>query len=144
MIEVSMVPPQLLDTCWGKIEAYLDKAAKYTYGRYSVNDIYEAIKDGDNVLWVAFDAGNIVGAVVTSMVTYPRKKALCMQFCGGVDLKNWKDPMLALLRRYAEDMGCEIIEATARKGWAKVFELDGYKQNWVTFELPVNLEKHHG
>ena len=67
-----------------------------------------------------------------------------MQFCGGEDLKEWKDPMLALLRKYAKDMGCEGIESTARRGWAKVFENDGYKPHWVTFELPLEAENNNG
>ena len=45
--------------------------------------------------------------------------------------------MLLLLRRYARDMGCDGIEATARRGWAKVFQNDGFNSNWVTFELPL-------
>jgi hypothetical protein len=65
-----------------------------------------------------------------------------MQFCGGVELKNWKDPMLSLLRRYAKDMGCDGIESTARRGWAKVFQNDGYKGIWVTFQLPLEGVNH--
>ena len=137
MIEVSMVPTQFLDTCWGRVERYLEKAAEYTYGRYTAADIYEAIKDGDNVLWIAFDKDNIKGAVVTNMLTYPKKKVLCMQFCGGDDLKLWKEPMLDILKRFAKDVGCEGIESTGRPGWAKIFQNDGYKATWVTYELPL-------
>lgn len=135
-----MVPPEYVDACWGKVENYLNKAADYTFGRYTASDIYEAVKDGDNVLWVAFEEENIKGAVVTDLVTYPKKRALCMQFCGGTELKEWKEPMLSLLRKYAKDMGCDVIESTARRGWAKVFEHDGYKPHWVTFELPLEAE----
>jgi hypothetical protein len=137
MIEVSMVPKQYVDTCWDEIKPYLEKAASYTYGRYTVDDIYTSIVDYDYELWVAFENGRIKGAVVTNFVVYPQRKLLCMSFCGGVDLKDWKDSMLSLLRRYARDMGCDGIEATARRGWARVFQNDGFKSNWVTFELPL-------
>ena len=50
--------------------------------------------------------------------------------------------MLALLRRFAADVGCEANEATARKGWAKVFKDDGYQERWVTFELPLQGVKN--
>ena len=142
MIEVSMVPKQYVGTCWQEVEPYLEKAAKYTYGRYNVNDIYAAIVDYDHELWVAFEDGKIKGAVVTNFVIYPQRKLLSMSFCGGVDLKDWKDSMLALLRRYARDMGCDGIEATARRGWARVFQNDGFKNNWVTFELPIEGENY--
>jgi uncharacterized protein YozE (UPF0346 family) len=47
MIEVSMVPTQYVDTCWAKIAPFLEKAADYTYGRYTVDDIYDSITDYD-------------------------------------------------------------------------------------------------
>jgi hypothetical protein len=137
MIEVSLVPTQFIDTCWAKIEPFMERAAKYTYGRYTSDDIYDSVVEHDYQLWVAFDATGIKGAVVTNIVSYPKRKVLCMAFCGGHDLKKWKTPMLSLLQKFAKDMGCDGIEATARAGWAKIFSTDGYKQHWVTFELPV-------
>jgi hypothetical protein len=136
-MEVSLVSRELVNTCWHQIEPFMVKAAKYTHGRYTSDDIYSAITDYDYQLWVAYKDMVIKGAVVTNVVAYPRRKLLCMSFCGGYDLKEWKDPMLNLLQRYAKDIGCDGIEATARKGWAKIFVNDGYKQNWITFELPV-------
>jgi len=137
MIQVSMVPVELVDSCWKEIEPYMEKAANYTYGRYTCDDIYDSVKEHDYQLWVAFDEGKIKGAVVTNVIVYPKRKVLCMTFCGGINLKEWKGPMLSLLQKFAFDIGCDGIEATARKGWAKVFENDGYNQHWVTFELPV-------
>ena len=67
-----------------------------------------------------------------------------MQFCGGEDLISWKDPMLALLRRFAKDVGCDGIESTARPGWAKIFQNDGFAAHWITFELPLEMEKDNG
>jgi hypothetical protein len=144
MIEVSMVPAQYVDQCWSKIEGYIEKAAEYTYGRFTASNIYDLVVDGDYQLWVAFNGSDIKGVVVTNVVTYPQRKLLCMQFCGGEDLINWKDPMLALLRRFAKDVGCDGIESTARPGWAKIFQNDGFAAHWVTFELPLDMEKDNG
>jgi hypothetical protein len=144
MIEVSMVPAQYVDGCWPKIEGYIQKAAEYTYGRFTAGNIYDLVVDGDYQLWIAFNGSDIKGAVVTNVVTYPQRKLLCMQFCGGEDLVNWKDPMLALLRRFAKDVGCDGIESTARPGWAKIFQNDGFSAHWVTFELPLDMEKDNG
>jgi hypothetical protein len=137
MIEVSMVPTQHIDTCWEQIKPYMEKAAKYTYGRFTADDIYDSIVEHGYHLWVAFDEEIILGAVVTQFMVYPKRKTLSMTFCGGTHLHNWKDPMLALLQKFAADMSCDGIESTARKGWAKIFKSDGYKERWVTFELPV-------
>lgn len=115
----------------------MEKAAEYTFGRYTAEDIKTSLTDYDHHLWVAFDNSGIKGAVVTNFLTYPRMKVLSMTFCGGVELNKWKSPMLELLQRFARDTGCDKIEAVARKGWAKAFKDDGYKENWVTFELPT-------
>jgi hypothetical protein len=137
MIEVSAVPLEYVNTCWPKIESFLADAADYTYGRFTASNIYDRIVEDGYQLWVAFDEDVIKGAVVTNVSTYPQRKILAMPYCGGVELAAWKDPMLAILRKYAADVGCDAIEATARKGWAKVFKDDGYKEQWVTFELPL-------
>ena len=144
MIEVSLVPREYVDTCWDKVEKFIEKAAKYTYGRYTTSNIYDIVKDGDYQLWVAFEAETFKGAVVTNIMNYPQKKILCMQFCGGEELKLWKQPMLDLLKRFARDLGCEGIESTGRPGWAKIFQNDGYKATWVTYELPIDMEKDNG
>ena len=136
-MKISIVPTQYIDTCWDKVEPYLERAAHYTYGRYTVDDIKECITQYDHQLWVAFEDKEIKGAVVTTFTFYPKRKNLVMVFCGGVELKTWKAPMLETLQRFARDTDCDGIEATARRGWAKIFKDDGYKSNWITFELPV-------
>jgi hypothetical protein len=139
MIQVSLVPPALVNQIWPQVEEYLKGAADYTHGRYEVEDIRTTITDRDHHLWIAFDGAKIKGAVVTSYIKYPRKKALCMTFCGGVDLDEWKSPMLKLLQAWAFDGKCDCIESTARFGWAKVFNTDGYKPLWQAFELPAGM-----
>lgn len=137
MIEVSMVPSVYVDTCWEKVEGFAEKAAEYTYGRYTANNIYERVKDDNYQMWVAYDGKDFKGLVVTEIMTYPQRKLLSMHFCGGIELKEWKDPMLKLLQRYAKDMGCDGIESTGRPGWEMIFKNDGYKAIWVTYELPL-------
>jgi hypothetical protein len=137
MIQISLVPAEFIDTCWEKIIGFVQKAAKYTYGRYGVEDIYVLVKDEGYQLWVAFDEEVFKGVVITTIMNYPKRRILCMGFCGGIDLKDWKDPMLSTLQGFAKDMGCDSIEAFGRPGWAKVFNKDGYRNKWITFELPV-------
>lgn len=137
MIEVSLIPPQYVDSCWDKVEGFIQKAAKYTYGRYTTDNIYDMVSEGEYQLWVAIEDTEFKGAVVTNIITYPQRKLLGMQFCGGEELVKWKQPMLDLLKRFAKDAGCEGIESTGRPGWAKVFQNDGYKATWVTYELPL-------
>lgn len=139
MMEISIVPKEYVDGCWDGVKEYLEGAAKYTYGRYSVDDIKDCVTDYSDEynLWIAFDNDKIYGAVVTQFVHYPRCKMLSMQFCGGVELKRWKDPMLSTLQRWAKDTGCTAVEFTGRTGWVKIFKTDNCIKRFVTCELPT-------
>jgi hypothetical protein len=137
MIEVSMVPKEYIDTCWDKIEPFMIKAAESTYGRYSADNLYDMVKDGEHQLWVAYDDQTFKGSVLTNIMNYPQRKILCMGFCGGIDFKEWKTPIIDLLKKFAKDTGCDSIEAFGRPGWSKIFKNDGYQSKWVTFELSI-------
>ena len=71
--QVSLVPPQMVEQVWPSVERYLADSAEYTYGRYTVDDIKDTITDYDHHLWIAFNDSVIKGAVVTNIITYPRK-----------------------------------------------------------------------
>ena len=139
-MQVSAVPAEYVKQVWPDVKEYLQGAEDYTHGRYEVEDILDSITDYDHTLWIAFTEEGIKGVVVTNFIDYPRKRMLCMSFCGGVQLENWKDPMLQLLQRWAKDNECDGIEATARLGWSKIFKSDGHKPLWQTFELPLGAE----
>ena len=137
MIQVSQVPTEYVNSCWKDVEGYLKKALEYTNGRYEIEDLYLAICKYDHHLWIAFDENEIKGAVVTHILVYPRKKFLCMAFCGGKELGTWKDEMIVMLKNFAIDMKCDGLEATGRKGWAKALKSHGHEFLWDTFELPL-------
>jgi hypothetical protein len=136
-MEVSLVPPQLIDGLWPRIFPHLSKASDYTFGRYEPEDILEFVVSGGAHLWVVFDGEDIIGITVTRFWEYPRKKCLDMVFIGGDEGFSWKDPMLEILQRWARDNGCEAIESSGRVGFARAFRDDGYKMLWQVYELPV-------
>lgn len=136
-IQVSMVPASHAFEVWPKVRSHLSRCVEYTHGRFEVEDMLEMIVEGEHDLWIAFDGQNVKGVVTTAFTNYPRKRVLTMQFTGGDDLKEWKEPMLALLRRYASDHHCDAIECSGRVGWAKIFDADGHQLLWNTFELPI-------
>lgn len=137
MIEFSLVPTEYVDACWDKIEEFVKKAVDKTEGRYTLNDLYQMTKKDNHHLWVSFDAPEFKGFVITSVNTYPQRKILSMSFCGGIEYKDWKKPMMSTLKRFAKDMGCDALEAYGRPGWSKILKDEGYKAKFVAFELPI-------
>lgn len=136
-MQVSLVPTEFVEKVWPDIESYMDGAAQYTFGRYTKEDIKASLLNEPQQLWIAFDDGVIYGAVVTEVCSYPQIQALVMHFTGGVELTKWKDPMLAILQRFAKDSECSIIESYGRAGWERVFKGDGFKMRFMFYELPV-------
>jgi hypothetical protein len=136
-MEVSLVPVEYIEQVWPSIEGYLEGAANYSYGRYSVKDIKNGLLTKPQSLWIAFEDSKVLGVVVTAITYYPNMTALDMVFTGGIELKRWKKPMLNILQKYAKDNGCKIIESYGRVGWEKVFKQDGFKKRFMFYELPV-------
>lgn len=137
-MQVSLIPPEHVYDVWSRTQGFMEKAAEYTYGRYTPDDILVSLTDYDHLLWIAFDEDkDIKGITITCFKQYPRKKCLDMVFCAGDEGMEWKDPMLKMLRHWAFDNECDTIESSGRLGWSKIFKGDGYKPLWQTYELPV-------
>jgi len=134
---ITVVLPEDYDNVWHLIHEYMVGAAKYTHGRYTVEDIKRCLSENPmQQLWVAYD-DKVYGAVITEIIQYPQMKALVMHFTGGIELPKWKDDMLILLRRFAKDYGCKTIESFGRTGWKRVFKNDGFKSKFMFYELSV-------
>lgn len=133
-MKISAVPTHELAWVWPLIVRYMDECAVYTNGRYTADDIKATLPNRQ--LWIAYD-DKVYGAVVTEVMEYPQMKALCMHFTGGEDLPKWKDAMLSVLRSFAKDTGCKVIESTGRAGWSRIFKDDGYKSDLKFYELPI-------
>ena len=134
---ISLVSKDLYSNLFPRIESYLESAAEYTYGRFKAQDIKDRLLISDQQLWIAFEDETIYGFVVTEILTYPQIKTLVMHFTSGKELPKWKDDMLKELKSFAKDFNCSIIESYGRRGWAKVFKNDGYKEQFTFYELPV-------
>ena len=89
-MKISLVPTEHIEIVWPRIEKYMEKAAKYTYGRFTANDIKnEAIKNFKvQQLWIAFEDDIIYGAYVTEIVQYPQIKTCVIHFWVVKSLKS--------------------------------------------------------
>lgn len=135
---ITAVLPHDIENVWHLIHDYMDGAAKYTHGRFKVEDIkQQLLSNPRQQLWIAYD-DKVYGAVITEVLTYPQMKTLIMHFTGGVELPKWKDEMLSVLRRFARDHQCKVIESYGRTGWKRVFKNDGFNSKFMFYELPVN------
>ena len=137
-MNVSLVPADCIEDIWGAVKDLLQPAVQVTGGRYMLYDVYAALKAGEMNLWIAFgDDRQVVGCEVTRVTDYPSRRVLTSLFTGGRNIRLWKDPMMGVMVRWAEDNQCTAIEGYGRKGWLKMLDAYGVKQTLILFEKDI-------
>lgn len=113
----------------------LETAVAVTNGRYSTYDVYVLLQQQRMHLWIAFDGDRVIhGIEVTQIIDYPSKRVLASLFTAGKRLREWREPMMDVLSRWARDNDCDAIEGQGREGWIKMLEPYGVKRGLVNFE----------
>ena len=51
-LKVSLILPEHINVFWPKVKDLLKKSVKFTYGRYTLDDIYDVLVSGEYQLWV--------------------------------------------------------------------------------------------
>ena len=136
-MKTTLVPKEHIHVVWDRIKKYVEKCAKYTYGRYTADDILDGLLTKDQHLWIAFDDKEIHGFWVTEGSVYPQMKALTLHFVGGKGFKVWGEVGFPPLQKFAKELGCDVMESFGRPGWKKMWEGYGYNPRYVFYELPV-------
>jgi len=137
-MDITLFPNESIDVLWTRLKPYFEGAAKYSYGRYTAQDIRnEVLNSTTSFIWVAHEGDDVFGFVIASPTLYPQTKALTMDFTGGKELTKWKADMLKTIQDFAFITGCDIIESNGRSGWEKIFKEDGFKARFTFYELPV-------
>lgn len=137
-MNVSLVPADCIEDIWGAVKDMLQPAVQVTNGRYMLYDVYAALKAGEMNLWIAFgDDREILGCEVTRITDYPSRRVLTSLFTAGRNIRLWKDPMMGIMVRWAEDNQCTAIEGYGRKGWLKMLDAYGVKQTLILFEKDI-------
>lgn len=137
-LEISLVPPGLLDCAKEGLIEQLDIAAKITSGRVTRDDIWQMVLDGKCQLWVVFEEANMKahGMLITELKQYPQKKILCVQHCVGSTgaLQESGVNTLRTLEKFAKDEGCAGVEFIGRLGWDKFANKHGYAKRSVVYQ----------
>lgn len=137
-MNVSLVPAGHVDSVWDLVKDFLAPAVRVTNGRYMLYDVYSAIKAERMQLWIAFDdQREVIGCEVTTITDYPSRRVLTSVFTGGRKIGLWKDEMMGVLVRWAEDNQCTAIEGYGRKGWIRMLDAYGVKQSLILFEKDI-------
>lgn len=132
---VSLVPPAHIESAWPSLAPLLEPAVERSNDRWTMDHLFEWALRNEKQIWIVFDDKNIIHCVaVTQNVFYPSSKMLSIEFLGGSGLDKWAFKLLDVLNNWAKDSGCNGIEATARIGFWKWLEKDGFEKAYTVFE----------
>jgi hypothetical protein len=119
-----------------RVQPHLQKMADGSGGRYLREDIQAAITSGVIQLWLALDGAEIVCAMTTQVMDYPRLRALRCIGVVGHRPRRWMHLMHHVERAAKKHFGCDRMEAMHQPRHGLLLQTPG----WQTFH--VLSEKH--
>lgn len=109
---------------------WLEAALAYSGDTHEIQDVFEAVVKGDMQFW-----SNDRCAVVTEIITYPRKRVFHIFLAGG-ELSAIRE-LEAGAVEWAKQYGCTDIRLSGRKGWLKALQNDGWELKFTTMSKRI-------
>ena len=118
----------MVEAIWEKTKPHLEKALEYGDGEFQIDDVLKFLLDRTMQLWVLCDTDSrdVLIAVCTEIIDYPRSKICRVVLFGGISGMMWQE-YLTIIEDWAKEQGCSSIESLARKGMAKKLIKLNYK-----------------
>lgn len=108
---------------WTRCRRFIEAALPYALDTHSIEDIEQGIAEGRFQFWPGQRS-----AIITELITYPRKRALNYFLLGG-DLEELKE-MEPSISAWAYAAGCTHVIGVGRRGFERVFADAGFKPAW--------------
>jgi hypothetical protein len=139
LIQISVVPTNLVDDYWDIALPLFSKSFEYTSTKVLPEDVYSDIMKGNQTLWIVFEEEtfHVIGAFTIRVKNYPGGNALSGEHLGGERLSEWADLLFDTMERYARDLGIKNLELIGRRGWEKILKPKGWIANLVIFEKEI-------
>lgn len=133
-MKLVQIPIENLDATWPLVRDHIVSACERSNGRYSEETVFDDCQAGRWQLWVVWDeeTKKHMATLTTALDRYPTGLLEARVFiCTGVERTRWVH-LLDDLEGWAQANGAEVMQATARKGWAKA--LPSYFMSHVMLE----------
>ena len=131
-----MIPKDLaIDALWPQIGALIASAIPYGRGEYTLDDIRDGIEVGQMfAVGCVNNAGEVEFVVTCSVVAFPRKQVLYVQYGAGRGGVRAKDSLIAA----AKTLGCDWIETRCRESVARLYRRAGFDEGYRVCILEVS------
>ena len=131
-----VIPKDLaIDALWPQIGALIASAIPYGRGEYTLDDIRDGIEVGQMfAVGCVNNAGEVEFVVTCSVVAFPRKQVLYVQYGAGRGGVRAKDSLIAA----AKTLGCDWIETRCRESVARLYRRAGFDEGYRVCILEVS------
>ncbi len=130
-----IIPKDLaVGALWPQIGALIASAIVYGRGEYTLADIRDGIERGQMfAVGCVNEAGEVEFVVTCTVVTFPRKQVLYIQYGAGRGGIRAKDALIAA----AKTLGCDWIETRCRESVARLYRRAGFEIGYSVCILEV-------
>lgn len=115
----------------------LAKAVATAAGRMDTDDVLEYIKQGTYLLWLAAVEGEVVAALTTRVIEYPKTRALVIDWIGGSKMKLWLPTAMQAMKDHAAVNNCQHLEGYGREAWMRWLAKDGWKPDYIAYKMEM-------
>ena len=140
--EISIVPPDAVDSCWEDCSRHLKRATIRSHGRWTLENLRQKIYNNQQHLWICYEPEpfHMIGCATTSFIDYPNTRMLSIEFLGGEKMESWVWEGIEKMENWAKDNGCIGIEAIGRAGFWHWLKEKGFDRSYTVFEKRFNYE----
>ena len=137
--KVALVEAEDVDMVWDDVSPLIEKALRHAEGELIPDDIKKHLDSANLRLWVALKDKDVIAAMVTEIIQYPRKKIVRIITLAGKDMSLWYD-FLPMLEGYAIRHGCSSLEAWTRKGMTRKLKDWKHSYDIITKDLKQRMQ----
>jgi hypothetical protein len=127
IIEILGVPAIGVARIWPRVVDLIEAAVAEGPRDYEADDYLEACVDARMQLWLISRDGEIAGAAVTHVHTFPRRKVVWVELLAGEDADEWLPALDRELCAARDAIGAEEVRGGWRKGWVRKLAKLGYR-----------------
>ena len=128
---------------WVRLTPYLQEALRHCHGELSESSIKALVAADRQQIWVALagEGAELLGVIVSECTEYPCLRVLRIVLLQGISFRDWGAHARVALEIFAREQGCERLEASGRKGLARLLAPLGFEVAYTTLIMEV---RNHG
>jgi len=139
---VTLVPHEALPKVWAEVAPLIAKVVtRPEVFSTTVLDVYDWCLKGKFHLWIMVDEDTkkIKAAGITIITVHPGYRALLVLFGSGSDVELWLDKWMQILKKFAAECDCAVLEICGREGWIRKLKKETNDQ-WCRSGVMIHLE----